>query len=29
LSAVAAFNAPVPGGRIIPLADFDPEHFLR
>jgi putative heme uptake system protein len=26
---VAAFNAPLPRVRIIPLADFDPEHFLR
>ncbi|WP_151081486.1 NYN domain-containing protein [Nocardioides cynanchi] len=26
---VAAFNAPLPRVRIIPLSDFDPEHFLR
>jgi putative heme uptake system protein len=26
---VAAFNVPLPRVRIIPLADFDPEHFLR
>jgi putative heme uptake system protein len=26
---VAAFNAPLPRVRIIPLTDFDPEHFLR
>jgi putative heme uptake system protein len=26
---VAAFNAPLPRVRIIPLAEFDPEHFLR
>jgi putative heme uptake system protein len=26
---VAAFNAPLPRVRVIPLAEFDPEHFLR
>ena len=26
---VAAFNAPLPRVRIIPLAEFDPEYFLR
>jgi uncharacterized protein len=26
---VAAFNTPLPRVRIIPLGEFDPEHFLR
>ena len=26
---VAAFNQPLPRVRIIPLDEFDPEHFLR
>jgi uncharacterized protein len=26
---VEAFNVPLPRVRVIPLADFDPERFLR